>query len=106
MASDDDDKLTFDPKRRLCPDDACIGVLDHDGKCPVCGLVGQPGQGPISESEAQPAYADEDPSEGAPVAAEPISPSGFDPARRLCSDDTCIGVIGPEGRCTECGARG
>src|SRR5207245_3114031 len=24
-------------------------------------------------------------------------------ARQLCGDDTCIGVIGPDGRCKECG---
>lgn len=23
--------------------------------------------------------------------------------RRLCSDGSCIGVIGPDGRCKECG---
>lgn len=23
--------------------------------------------------------------------------------RRLCSDENCIGVIGPDGRCRECG---
>ncbi len=23
--------------------------------------------------------------------------------RRLCSDGNCIGVIGPDGRCKECG---
>lgn len=23
--------------------------------------------------------------------------------RRLCSDGNCIGVIGPDGRCNECG---
>jgi hypothetical protein len=23
--------------------------------------------------------------------------------RRLCSDESCIGVIGPDGRCKECG---
>ena len=23
--------------------------------------------------------------------------------RRLCSDESCIGVIGPDGRCRECG---
>jgi hypothetical protein len=28
----------------------------------------------------------------------------FDPSRReLCPDGTCIGVIGPDGRCKECG---
>ena len=29
--------------------------------------------------------------------------SGFDPSRRLCSDDSCIGVIGEDNRCRECG---
>lgn len=24
-------------------------------------------------------------------------------SRKLCSDGTCIGVIGPDGRCKECG---
>ena len=25
--------------------------------------------------------------------------------RTLCSDESCIGVIGPDGRCKECGKR-
>ncbi|MDR2350061.1 MAG: zinc ribbon domain-containing protein [Deltaproteobacteria bacterium] len=25
--------------------------------------------------------------------------------RRLCSDESCIGIIGPDGVCTECGKR-
>ncbi len=29
---------------------------------------------------------------------------GFDPGKRLaCSDGMCIGIIGPDGKCTECG---
>jgi hypothetical protein len=36
------------------------------------------------------------------------TPDAADPAsdwdkRRLCSDESCIGVIGPDGRCKECG---
>jgi hypothetical protein len=27
----------FDPKRRLCPDGECLGVLGADGVCNVCG---------------------------------------------------------------------
>ena len=27
----------FDPKRRLCDDGACVGVVGPDGKCNVCG---------------------------------------------------------------------
>jgi hypothetical protein len=30
--------------------------------------------------------------------------AGFDPeSRRLCPDDTCTGLIGPDGRCKVCG---
>jgi hypothetical protein len=25
--------------RRLCPDGACTGLLDHEGRCKVCGAV-------------------------------------------------------------------
>ncbi|MDR2459224.1 MAG: zinc ribbon domain-containing protein [Deltaproteobacteria bacterium] len=25
--------------------------------------------------------------------------------RKLCSDESCIGIIGPDGVCTECGKR-
>ena len=28
--------------------------------------------------------------------------TAFDPARRLCPDGACVGVIGPDGRCTAC----
>ena len=30
----------FDPKRRLCPDGACVGVLGADNRCKVCGQAG------------------------------------------------------------------
>ena len=39
--------------------------------------------------------------EGAP-ADDDESPVDF-ASRKLCSDGTCIGVIGPDGRCKECG---
>ena len=29
----------FDPKRRLCDDGACVGVVDANGRCNVCGKV-------------------------------------------------------------------
>jgi len=28
-------------QRELCPDGACTGVLDEDGRCPICGLDGR-----------------------------------------------------------------
>lgn len=30
-------KAAFDPKRRLCPDGDCLGVIGADGVCNVCG---------------------------------------------------------------------
>jgi hypothetical protein len=30
----------FDPKRKLCPDGACVGVIGADGRCSVCGQAG------------------------------------------------------------------
>ncbi|HMF39552.1 MAG TPA: hypothetical protein VKQ32_02600 [Polyangia bacterium] len=30
-------KAAFDPKRRLCPDGECLGVIGADGVCNVCG---------------------------------------------------------------------
>ena len=30
--------------------------------------------------------------------------AGFEPGKRIaCSDGMCIGIIGPDGKCTECG---
>jgi hypothetical protein len=32
-----------------------------------------------------------------------MSEGKFDPHRRLCPDGTCVGIIGPDGRCRVCG---
>jgi len=99
MASDDNDS-TFDPTRRLCPDGGCIGVIGPDGKCTVCGKeapAGDPATPPMSYDE--PDHFDDASSD----ADSPPDTSGFDPKRRLCSDDTCIGVIGADNRCCTCG---
>lgn len=38
------------------------------------------------------------------AAQEAEATGGFDPGeRRACSDGMCIGIIGPDGKCTECG---
>jgi hypothetical protein len=31
-----------------------------------------------------------------------MNETGFDPNRRLCPDGSCVGLIGPDGRCTVC----
>jgi hypothetical protein len=108
MASESDSKRTFDPRRRLCPDGSCIGIIGSDGKCSVCGTLdrGAAAQSDVIRSppsdtaddlnvESDETAADEDTADG--------SASGFDPNRRLCSDDDCIGVIGQDNRCRVCG---
>ena len=64
---------------------------------------------PSAEDMISDAPTDEgDTAEAAPA---PATPSDQTPAddndhwanRRLCPDGNCIGVIGPDGRCKECG---
>jgi hypothetical protein len=86
--------------RRLCSDGNCIGVIGADGRCKECGRPHEPTTGLSVERPAAPA-----PASAAPAA----DPSSGDRAgddwenRRLCSDGNCIGVIGADGRCRECG---
>jgi hypothetical protein len=97
MSTADSDSDRFDPsRRRLCPDGSCIGLLDDAGRCKVCGRVG--GAGPAVGVPEEP----EEPEEREAAAAEDEGP-GFDPSRRLCLDGTCVGVLGPDGRCKVCG---
>jgi hypothetical protein len=89
--------------RRLCGDESCIGVIGKDGRCKECG---RPADQAAEAAEAvQPAAAE--PVEGQ---TRPCSQAVFRAApedewanRRLCSDGNCIGVIGTDGRCLECG---
>jgi hypothetical protein len=100
MAASDENQTDFNPQRKLCPDGSCIGIIGSDGKCTECGRP-DPGGAPPADSagwQEQDHGADDDPGEEAADGS-----SGFDSKRRLCSDDSCIGVIGPDNRCTECG---
>jgi hypothetical protein len=114
------EKQSFDPaRRRLCPDGACIGLLDDAGRCKECGLVAgtrpadaapaapAPDQGQ-PEPEAQAQLDDDDHGEASFAAdggADQAVGDGarFDPARRLCPDGACLGVLGSDGRCPVCG---
>jgi hypothetical protein len=108
----------FDSKRRLCPDGSCIGVVGDDGRCRVCGrdaggarnaaAAGGVGAASASASAAEATGFDgdvgdsDDDNELAADAEDAGTPS-FDPARRLCSDGDCIGLIGADGNCNVCG---
>jgi hypothetical protein len=93
---------TFDPgQRRLCPDGACVGLVDNAGRCQECGRF----WGPDAPGSApRVTHADEPDSES--PAASFVAPSGgFDPNRRLCPDGTCVGVLGADDACSVCGRR-
>jgi hypothetical protein len=102
--------------RQLCPDGGCVGVIGSDGTCKVCGRAA-PNWGdernrglvppPVDEgAEAADDDAHEDDDEvidqGPPAyVTTPEGEVAWD-ARKLCPDDTCIGVIGPDGTCKVC----
>jgi hypothetical protein len=93
----------FDPnQRRLCPDGACVGVIGEDGKCKVCGTLDPDGP-PVASMDAAPPMAEEPAPSPNPA---PHEEGDFDPNRRLCADDTCIGVLDEHGRCKICGRAG
>lgn len=87
------DELDFED-RRLCPDGACIGVLDEHGRCPECGRAWGAAADPFRSGP---------PPEVVETAVEEAELAAFTDDRELCPDDACIGLIGPNGRCKECG---
>ncbi len=92
-------------RRRLCSDGNCIGVIGADGRCRECGKPDAGGgeAAPVTEEgEPTPAAADR-PDETAEAAPPPEQGADDWSRRRLCSDGDCIGVIGADGRCKECG---
>jgi hypothetical protein len=96
------EKEKFDPsRRRLCPDGACIGLLDENGRCRECGQQGGgPGGAPVIVPDPPEDEEADEPLEAAP---EDGGSAGFDAGRRLCPDGACLGVIGAGGRCSVCG---
>jgi hypothetical protein len=96
-------------ERTLCSDDSCIGIIGPDGRCNECG---KPYAG-------KPADADEALNDALSLAPEKLLDDVDEDEmdddqddqdadthwadRILCRDDNCIGIIGPDGRCKECG---
>jgi hypothetical protein len=106
--------------RVLCSDESCIGTIGPDGRCRECG---RPYEG-ILPDLTETGSPDEAPADGdgeAAASGESHAPASEDDKmieddsapesddewerRRLCPDESCIGVIGPDGRCKECGKR-
>ncbi len=107
--------------RELCPDGACIGLIGPDGRCKECGSVSPTAtqdprnRGLRSDEEVEEELgtrglrSDEEVEEKLEQSRvtgsiEP-APDDFED-RELCPDGACVGVIGDDGRCRECGAGG
>lgn len=95
-------------KRTLCSDGNCIGVIGDDGRCKECGNPHDPDMSTTEEAEhvEEPAPDSDVSMEGISDDEPEISDEDIDlewEDRRLCSDGNCIGVIGSDGNCKECG---
>jgi hypothetical protein len=96
--------------RILCSDGSCIGVIGPNGLCKECG---KPYDGKLPEEFSNlDTDLDEETrvKEDSDASTQVRDSEGEKPQadiewenRRLCSDDNCIGVMGPDGRCKECG---
>ena len=95
-------------ERVLCSDDACIGLVGPDGRCKVCGAA-YTGSEPLPDVTSGPSPVpvtpenyDESESEP-PLSVKPADVSHDVSERVCCPDDTCIGIIGEDGKCGTCG---
>ena len=94
--------------RTLCIDESCIGVVGPDGRCKECGKPYEGFTPPPMESESvdtdTPTEEEVKPNDETDVSeTSDIQFDGSWENRTLCIDESCIGVIGPDGRCKECG---
>lgn len=112
-------------ERLLCSDDSCIGLVGPDGKCKVCGTpyIGDdplptPTSHLVSTTEASTSEETQSPDEVSPETdtdginaddadTDDIYTEETDTDDRICCpDDSCIGIIGTDGRCGTCGKEG
>jgi len=113
MMKNEENKIQPDlewEQRILCSDESCIGVIGPDGRCKECGL---PYAGPFDATNEDTVASDVEEADSEDVISEEPEESGEHDAetptdleweqRTLCSDESCIGVIGPDGLCKECG---
>jgi hypothetical protein len=87
--------------RILCSDESCIGTIGPDGKCRECG---KPCEAELPSGHSASGDQAIAPEEQTPVSSKMnIEPNDDWDQRVLCSDESCIGVIGSDGKCKECG---
>jgi hypothetical protein len=110
------EELIFDANedwenRTLCSDGNCIGTIGSDGRCKECGktydgvLKTAPSAGNVPEETNLNKIAH--PPQNQEINKDKESEDSIADEewekRVLCSDESCIGVIGPDGKCKECG---
>lgn len=86
-------------KRILCSDESCIGTIGPEGLCRECG---KSYKGAITAGFAEKKEQTITPNEKQAPAPAENNDDDWD-KRVLCGDEACIGVIGPDGFCKECG---
>ncbi len=101
-------KIIFDAdedweKRTLCSDESCIGTIGSNGKCKECG---KPYEGNFPVEDGVKNIRKVVVEEKKPVSSEVAEYDDDWDKRVLCSDEACIGVIGSDGKCKECGKLG
>jgi hypothetical protein len=111
MSKDDIDRLW--ENRVLCSDESCIGVIGSDGRCKECGRPFEGDLPAVFNPDDSGTYPEDKQASDLDTSDEYTSDSEDEPEtevaddewaqRKLCSDESCIGVIGPDGRCKECG---
>jgi len=89
-------------QRTLCIDESCIGVIGPDGRCKECGLAFN-GEQLEEIQEEQTVVGGEDAEETIENQEAKTQADREWEQRTLCADESCIGVIGPDGFCKECG---
>lgn len=89
-------------QRTLCIDESCIGVVGPDGRCKECGLA-LDGEDLEEALEEQIVTDAEDAEEAIEIQKAKTQADLEWEQRTLCIDESCIGVIGPDGCCKECG---
>jgi hypothetical protein len=99
-----DETIDWDA-RILCSDESCIGTIGPDGKCKECGKSYE-GVLPTGFKEQKEQTITADDKKAAVVAVTENSTDDDWDKRVLCSDESCIGIIGPDGKCKECGKPG
>ncbi|MFH1103069.1 MAG: hypothetical protein V1714_04805 [Pseudomonadota bacterium] len=88
-------------ERKLCIDENCIGVVGHDGRCRECGKPFDPTV--TNEEDIKPSGNSSLPENPAACQCEKKGSGSYWQERTLCIDENCIGVVGHDGRCRECG---